>query len=221
MGNLKHAQPLYDCWNRVINADYHHVENDGSYAIEREGDTVYLLFQKSNGKVDWKNNLDFPAKAYNDQEIPWKCHRGFLRVWKSIKPYIADTVHDMSVKKFVIVGYSHGAAIASLCHEYVWYERQDLDHGEGIVGYGFGCPRVYFGWRLKKGLRYRWRNFHPIRNEKDIVTHCPPLLFGFRHVNDIIQLHSGATNAVDAHRPEEYTKAVEELLEFSKPRECG
>ena len=130
-------------FNRCLNAKYKHVENDGDYALEREGDSLYILFECSNGKVDWKNNFDFPAKPYKDMEITWSCHRGFLKVWKSIEPYIANAITDPTVKKITIVGYSHGAAIASLCHEYVWYNRPDLREGN-LEGFGFGCPKVYW-----------------------------------------------------------------------------
>lgn len=190
---------------RCVKAKYNRVENDGDYAIERDGDTVYLLFEKSNGDTDWKNNFDFPAKPYKDMGTAWLCHRGFLKVWKSIEPYIAETVSDASVKKFIIVGYSHGAAIAALAHEYVWFNRPDLRDG-GLEGYGFGAPKVYWGFVVPKTLKERWSNFHPIRNENDIVAYAPPFIFGFVHVNEIIRLHSGAGDAVKAHYWSEYVK---------------
>jgi hypothetical protein len=196
-------------------AKYNHVENDGSYAIERDGDTVYLLFEKSNGKVDWKNNLDFPARPYNDMGTSWMCHRGFLKVWKSIRPYLVDTVADESVKKFIIVGYSHGAAIAALAHEYVWFNRPDLREN-GLEGYGFGAPKVYWGFIMPKELRKRWVNFHPIKNEHDIVTWAPPFIFGFTHVNQIVHLHSGEKNPMKAHYWSEYIKGCEKEIENDK-----
>ena len=206
---------LLGLFNRCLNAKYIHTENSGDYAIEREGNTVYLLFQWSNGQEDWKNNFDFATKPYKDMGIPWKCHRGFLRVWKSIEPYIADTVMDMSVNHFVVCGYSHGAAIATLCHEYVWFNRPDLrpessGNYMNIEGYGFGCPRVFFG-HMQKELKQRWLTFFPIRNLNDIVTHVPPILFGFRHVSSITKIgKKGKLNrhrkldCVNAHYPDNY-----------------
>lgn len=84
---------------RCLTAEYLATDEKGDYAIQREGDTLYLCFQWSNGREDWENNFDFPARPYSDMGIKWYCHRGFLRVWKSIKPFIADAVHDKSVKK--------------------------------------------------------------------------------------------------------------------------
>ena len=207
---------LLKLFNRCLNAKYIHTENSGDYAIERDGSTVYLLFQCSSGQEDWKNNFDFAAKPYKDMKTPWKCHRGFLRVWKSIEPHIEDVVKDMSVNHFVIVGYSHGAAIATLCHEYVWFNRPDLRPEVcgaylNIEGYGFGCPRVFFGWSIPRALRRRWISFFPIRNLNDIVTHLPPILFGYRHISLPIEigekgkLHKHRKlDCVNAHYPDNY-----------------
>lgn len=212
---------LLDLYNRCLDADYISVENSGDYAIEREGDTAYLLFQWSNGQEDWKNNFDFAAVPYKDMSIEWKCHRGFLRVWKSIEPYIADTVADKSIKHFVLVGYSHGAAIATLAHEYVWFNRPDLrpeNSGSlmNIEGYGFGCPRVFFG-KMEKELRKRWQSFIPIRNLNDIVTHLPPLIFGYKHTAPVMKIGEKGKlikyrklNCVSAHYPYNYKLSLGE-----------
>lgn len=201
-------------FKKCLNAKYTHVENDGDYAIEKQGDILYLLFQCTNSKLDWKNNFDFPAKPYNDMGIKWYCHRGFLKVWKSIKPYIKDAVKDSKIKKIYVVGYSHGAAIATLAHEYVWFNRPDL-RKDGLEGFGFGCPRCYWGFAVKKSLKERWEHFHPIRNRNDIVTHVPPVLFGFRHVNKVIKVTSELVdksyklNSVNAHCPDNYLNSLQ------------
>lgn len=201
---------LTSLFSRCLNATYAHVENDGDYAIQRSGNTLYLLFQCTDSKIDWKNNFDFPAKPYKDMGITWRCHRGFLRVWKSIEPYIEKAVEDKTVNKIFVVGYSHGAAIATLAHEYVWFHRPDLRE-DGLEGFGFGCPRCYFGWYMKKELKERWEHFHPIRNQNDIVTHVPPVLFGFRHVNKVTKLPNTGVESnynkikcVNAHYPYNY-----------------
>ena len=190
------AEKILEYGDRCINANYIHVEHDGDYAIQRDGNTLYLLFQWTHGGADWENNFDFPAKPYKDMGTKWYCHRGFLRVWKCIKPYIADAVMDDSVEKVIVVGYSHGAAIATLAHEYVWFNRPDIR--ENLEGYGFGCPKCYWGFKINKSVKERWENFHPIRNENDIVTHVPPSLFGFVHVNEVIHVHGGYEHVFDA-----------------------
>lgn len=192
---------LSTLFERCVNKAYTQVENEADYALERIGSTLYIFFECSDGATDWKNNFDFPAKPYKRMGTTiWFAHRGFLKVWKTIEDYIADSIKDESVKKIVIVGYSHGAAIAALCHEYVWYNRPDLR--DTLEGYGFGCPRVFWGFRTKK-LRQRWERFKVIRNINDIVTHVPPAIFGFSHIGKMIEIgERGKYNMIDAHRPE-------------------
>ena len=95
-----------------------------------------------------------------------------------------------------------------MCHEYIWFNRPDLR--EKIVGYGFGCPRIFWGLKPKK-LAIRWKSFTVIRNIDDIVTHVPPLIFGYSHIGNIIKIGKrGKYSMVDAHRPENILK---ELIE--------
>ena len=70
------------------------------------------------------------------------------------------------------MGYSHGAAIATLVHEYIFYNRPDLR--ENLWGYGFGCPRCFWGFLPSKEVQGRWARFFPIRSIDDLVTHLPP-----------------------------------------------
>ncbi len=201
-------QSLSSLFERCLAAQYIDVENSASYALEREGDHLHLLFQWSRGKNDWENNLDFPARPYRDMGKTWYCHRGFLRVWRSVRPYLHDAVHDPSVNCITVTGYSHGAALAALAHEYVWFERPDL-RGGGIRGFGFGAPRVYWGLCMDPDLRQRWLDFTVVRNGKDIVTYLPPIILGYRHVGRILQIGHSQDGITD-HRPESYKDALHE-----------
>lgn len=205
---------LYDLFLRCNNAKYIHTDNDGDYCVERDNDILYIFFQPSASKIDWKNNFDFPAIPYKHMGVKWKCHRGFLRVWKSIEPYLAPYISDMTVSKIYIVGYSMGAALASLCHEYVWYNRPDLRENS-LEGFGYGCPRVFWG-HMNKQLKQRWKHFHPIRNCNDLITHLPPRIFGYKHVNKVFTL-SGKKNktrhtaicGINSHYPDNYQYNLE------------
>lgn len=206
---------LSEIYKRCLNAKYTHTKEDGDYCLQSEGDTLYILFQWSNGRVDWANNFSFPAKPYKEMGVTWYAHRGFLRVWKQIKPFLEEEIKNPKYKKIVVVGYSHGAAIATFCHEWVWFNRPDLRE-HGLEGFGFGCPRVYWG-KMKKEMKDRWKHFHPIRDMNDIVTHVPPRIFGFRHVNKLIKFpKSNKTQKchwfgpVNAHYPENYMAGAEE-----------
>ena len=192
---------LFQLFARTLEGPYIQLEeNAASYRTEQRGSTLFLFFEKSNGAVDWKNNFDFPAKPYREMKDLWFVHRGFLRVFKSIEPHVAPLIADPNIQEIIISGYSHGAAIALLCHEYCVYNRPDLkDH---IHGYGFGCPRVVWG---PCGAKSRFENFRVIRNGSDLVTHLPPVIFGFRHVGTKIKIGKGQGYCpIDAHRQGSY-----------------
>lgn len=180
-------------FERCISIDYTNIVGDGSFAYEKIGDTLYIYFEGSNGVIDWQNNLNFPAKAYKGVFV----HRGFLQVWKSLLPYMEDIISHTSPEKIVITGYSHGGALATLCHEHIWYNYPFFRHA--LKGYGFGSPRVIWGFTGK--LSQRWESFTVIRNIDDIVTHLPPKLLGYRHVGNLIEIgKKGKYSMTDAHR---------------------
>ena len=189
------------------NAEYSNAENSASYSFEKDGDALYILLEKSNGLTDWKNNLDFPTSEYKKLGRKWFCHRGFLRVWNTLEPIIAEKISESLIKKITVIGYSHGAALAVFAHEFIWYNRPDLR--ENLTGYGFGCPRVYWGYVVNSQLRERWKNFFVIRNKTDLVTHLPPLIFGYRHVGKMVRVGKYFRySPIDAHRPESYEKEL-------------
>ena len=192
-----------------LDADYYTVEESGSFSLVRDGERLYVFFEKSDGREDWQNNFDFTSEAekYGREGESFYVHRGFLRVWKSILPYIRGALLDLSIREIVSVGYSHGAALAVLCHEYVWFERPDL-RGR-IFGFGFGCPRVIYG-RVQRE-KERWADFNVIRNYDDIVTHLPPRALGYRHVGQMIVVGKvGKYSRIDAHREENYMRELED-----------
>lgn len=194
---------LYPLFQRTLEVDYIQLkEHAASYYTEKIGQTLWLFFEKSNGKEDWENNLDFPAKAYRQMKDLWFVHRGFLRVFKAIEPHIVSLVEDKSVRKIVLSGYSHGAALALLCHEYCVFHRPDI--AENIRGFGFGCPRVVWGG-LSRALEKRFEKFTVIRNAPDLVTHLPPVLFGYRHVGKMMRIGEGSGyGPIEAHLAENY-----------------
>lgn len=197
---------LSELFEKCLTAQYVHTEQGGDYAFLWEDGTLYLLFQWSNGCEDWKNNLDFPAASYREMGRRFYCHRGFLRVWQAILPHIEPTLRTVRPQRLVLVGYSHGAALAVLAHEYIWFHRPDLR--ERLWGYGFGCPRCLWG-RLPRDIAGRWERFLPVRNGRDLVTHLPPAILLYRHPQKPLQVgQGGRLSPIDAHRPENYRSAL-------------
>ena len=184
-------------------------EETASYWFSKNGNRLTIFFEWSNGKTDWINNFDFPAKPYRDMDDKWYAHRGFLKVWKVIEPHLESAIKDLDIEVINIAGYSHGAAIALLCHEYCKYNRADCK----VTGVGFGCPRVIWGF-LKTPVKRRFEGFTVVRNKEDIVTHVPPAIFGYRHPEGMLKIDDGIIcNSIDAHRPEEYINSLHEYEE--------
>lgn len=189
-----------------LEADYVDTEEDGSFAAVRDGDLLYLFFEKSNGVEDWINNLSYHAVSRGRIDDRWFCHEGFLEVFEDILPHIEGLILNKAVRRIVTVGYSHGAALALLCHEYVWYSRPDIR--AECESFGFGCPRVIWGTVPKEGER--WRSFYIVRNIDDVVTHLPPRALGYRHVGRLVEVGEiGKYSGIDAHRAENYIFELE------------
>lgn len=200
---------MLDLFNKVLQAQYIHTTEDGDYAISVDDTTIYLLFQWSHSHMDWVSNFDFPIKAYKNGNDKWRVHRGFLRVWKAMRDEIEKKValimQTVTVKEIICAGYSHGAAIALLATEDMAY----LYGVSRVRGYGFGCPRVVWG-KVPKAVKDRLQNFHAIRNIPDLVTHLPPVLFGYRHVNLTRIGKTGKYRPIQAHYPKSYQAELAE-----------
>ena len=177
---------LFSLFLQCLTIPYKQIGKSSNYATRRENGVLYIFFEYSKGFNDWRINFNFPAKAYKRMgKTIWFAHRGFLKAWQEIEPMLKNEILDKTVKKIIITGYSHGAAIAILCYEYVWFNRPDLR--TEIEGYGFGCPRVFWGFKYK-AVKCRWERFTVIRNINDIFTHLPPAIFGFSHVGTLFKI---------------------------------
>ncbi len=215
--NMYAEENLAEMFELCLNSRYRHTEEGGDYALLRRGQTLYLLFEWSKGREDWKNNLDFPAICYDDTGRKWFCHRGFLKVFKAIVPYIEETLKNTDAERVIVVGYSHGAALAALAHEYIWYHRPDLR--KELYGYGFGCPRCLWMPCFFPRIKERWENFIPLRNGGDLVTHLPPVFLGYSHVNKVLKIgQQNKYGIIKAHQPENYRTSLKSLGEFKSTK---
>lgn len=194
-------QLFYECLTRR----YQSTDIDVSWDAQRRGGELRIYFEPSNGTLDWLHNLSFYAVPYKDMEPPWQCHAGFLKCWRSVRPYLEPMIRDPAVSRVLTVGYSHGAALALLCHEFVYFHRPDLQ--SSVTGVGFGCPRVLYGC-LPPAIAVRWKDFYVVRNGNDIVTHLPPRVLGYCHAGNLITVGDGEGSPIDAHRPASYWHAL-------------
>lgn len=204
---------LLDLFEYCLETQYVNVENGGSYALFRRDGTLYVFFEKSNGREDWANNLSYHAVLRGRVYDVWYCHEGFLTVFNSVFPYIEPYIANESVESIITVGYSHGAALALLFHEQVYQMRRDIR--DNCFSFGFGCPRVVFGTVKDEGAR--WRNFYMIRNDGDAVTHLPPRVLGYRHVGNLIRIGQvDKYGSIEAHKAENYIKELKIAAEGGK-----
>ena len=195
------SELFYECayrggWTTVHNVDFKFIEHE---------DKLEIYFQGSNQITDWLDDFMFGKRPYQDMSIPYKVHRGFLKQWKIVEDIIIEKImerneatKDYMWKEITVVGYSLGGALAWFCHECCWYHRPDIR--DNIFGYGFEAPRVYACWFINKKLKKRWENFLVIRDNNDIVTYCPPTIFGYRHTSKILKIQ-GNTDLVDNKLP--------------------
>lgn len=197
---------LHTLFAKCLELPYTNVENGASFHASIQNGTLFLFFEPSNGREDWDNNLNFRIQPYDDMDPVWYCHAGFLKVFKSALPYLEPYILSEEVRRAVTVGYSHGGALAILCHEAIWFRRPDIcGH---VKTFAYGAPRVLYA-PVPKEVKKRFRELYLIQNEGDLVTHLPPAVLGFRHVGNIITVgEKGAHNAIDAHRPESYLAAL-------------
>lgn len=186
---------------------FKNVGEDVSYSVVVTENEIILVFQGSYEKADWHNNFRFWVKPYKKMPKLWLCHAGFLRAWKSgkdsITKEIIGLIADHPAKRLVITGYSHGAALATLAHE--WF----VFNGYYPRTHVFGCPRVL--WIPSKAIRSRFNALSSYGTRGDIVTHVPPACFGYRHVRKIIRIGERRFMSHKPHYPECYISGLEEV----------
>jgi hypothetical protein len=198
---------LKDLFLKIREAPHIQLEAQAaSYFVEREGNTLRILFEESNGRTDWRNNFRFlavPTKPYKGMTSVWFVHRGFFGVWEVIEPQLAELIADPTVERIEIGGYSHGGAIALLCFEYCRYHRPEIK----VEGFGFGAPRVLWG-PVPKDVQERLADFRVIRNGDDLVTHLPPLFLGYRQVGKLEEI-GAPVGPIKDHYPNAYLSALD------------
>lgn len=179
--------------------DYQEVGPAVNYKFKEEGDHLYIFFQGSAQWQDWFLNFFIKKMPYKDMEVPYKVHGGFLIAWKAVEDIVIEKITEKDGdaykwKDITVVGYSHGAALCQFALECVWFHRPEL-RNEYMRGVAFEAPRIFAQWKLPPELAARWNNLLVIRTGDDIVTHCPPLIFGYRNLGTMLKI-KGDTSLV-------------------------
>lgn len=155
---------------------------DTQYRLTIKDDVATLVFMGSVSWVDWISNFMFWKVPYRDMGVKWYAHAGFLDAWKAVKDEILEGLHGCRCVQ--IFGYSRGAAIAVLAHEWFAFNGYEV---QSIV---YGCPRA-LAFKGGSEVIERFRTLTVVNNRGDIVTMLPPKLFGYKDVGACIKLGSG------------------------------
>ena len=97
--------------------------------------------------ADWIRDAEAWKKAYTVGSKVYRAHAGFVAEYLTFREAIFGQIHEHQPAVVRVVGYSQGAAHATLCH-------RDLIHnydGVGIHTTAFASPRVYgptAGWEF-------------------------------------------------------------------------
>lgn len=150
-------------------------ETDTQYKYFQDKNTLYIAFQGSISKEDWRQNFSFWVQPYRDMPVRWFAHAGFVEKWKSVEDEILSLAEKS--ENICVSGFSQGGAIAVLAHESIRFH----DLNKSVQTVTWGCPRVVWCWNLHR-ISHRFEGITRHERFWDIVTHVPPALFGYLHV---------------------------------------
>lgn len=165
---------LSELFEKAIAAPQITIGNETQVTILEEASQVFIALQGSVELQDWKYNFDFWAAPYKNMPVKWYAHQGFVKCWKEAEEEFAKLIEPYVGKKpIILLGYSHGAALALLAYEYLRF------HDIAAKVYCFGCPRVL--WFPRKEILARFEDAVLVRRRGDLVTHVPFAWMGYRH----------------------------------------
>ena len=176
-------QPSREHYQWLRKQEYKHLDSSLDYCVQKEGDTLTVLFQESDNAEDWASNLNFfPKKFEIFERSKVKVHRGIAEQYMSVRDELFDLVYNSSIKTVYISGFSLGCGLVQLfTYDVLWHIRRD-GLAVNVVSFGYDGPRVFCP---NKGVKKLMKdNFTHIKNRCDPVVHVPwkimPTFFYFR-----------------------------------------
>ena len=162
---------------------------------------VRLLFEESNGKRDWLNNLAFPVKPYKKQQNTlWVAH-GWCNAYKScndeIQNSFVSTLNKYKDYTPVITGWSYGGAMAVLAAEDFYFRTKIKP-----VLITFGAPKPIFGKKSKEHIKNCCSIMKQYANVNDLVCCLPPFP-GYKHINKV-KVGNRKWNLIEWFKPKKY-----------------
>ena len=194
-----------------------HVE----FKTYEEGSTIYIVFQGSNGKSDWKDNFNFYKKSskiipYSNKKSKLKVNKGFIEQYKKVRETIQNIIQYNNYEKVIVTGHSLGGALSILC-------SVDLQYNYDITPYcfSFANPNVgnkYFSESFLKRISI----FQSFKNWNDVVCNVPLQILGYKDLGRIKVKSKKKHNILgfalfgnwQDHYPNRYEESVDTLLRF-------
>jgi triacylglycerol lipase len=179
------------------------VAGDGvHFRLVKDGTKVTLVFPGTWDEHGWWHNFDIAVLPYRDMKTPFRVHRGFLKLWKSARDQIMGTIAAMAGSEITILGYSQGAALATLAHEDVGFQYPSMY----CTTMAFASPRVL--WAPPSSIRARFVGLTRYTVRGDIVTEVPPAFMGYSHIGADVKLGPPAFPWWTHHMPSEYERSL-------------
>ena len=164
--------------------DYIEIINE-EVAIAKNGDQLIFIVVGSNDFFDWVANFMFRKRIvpYNGHNKKLKVHNGFYLSYQIIREKIHMYIKHQDIKSVVVMGQSHGAAVATLMAVDIQYNFPEIELGCILSG----SPRV--GNKVfKSSFDNRVPNTMLLRYGNDPVARIPFKFMGYRHVSNEIAI---------------------------------
>jgi len=174
--------------------------SDGVYGtygyIGTTENSIIIAFRGSESFENWLHDLDFFKTTYPG--FPGlEVHEGFLSAYQAVQPTILSYVSILRKKypnfPVYVTGHSLGGALSVLC-------AFDLVVTSGVPSssisvINLGQPRVGNSLFASKWNQLIGSSFRLV-NQRDLVPHVPPELFGFQHSSTELWFPSNYTSFI-------------------------
>lgn len=191
---------ISEIFDRAVKGPWSTGGLDVQYRVEMTEDEAFLFFQGSVSMSDWIYNG--MVEPYRDMEHPWKAHKGFVLLYKSIADMVANLLKVAPVGRLTVAGYSQGAALATLAHEDMKYRNP----GWTVRTFAFGSPRVL--WCPDGHVQALFGDIQRYSLRGDPVPMLPPAIIGYRHVGEENMIGPVAFTFPTNHNVGKYREAL-------------
>lgn len=188
---------------------------EGHYGTK--ANTLYFVFQGSNGNRDWKDNFKAwhkdvrKTKPYGNLHTDVEIHAGFMEQYQIIRPLIHNVIKEhTTIHKVVCTGHSLGGALSQLCAIDIQFNFPDTI----LTNISFGSPRVG-NKAFMESYNRRVPQSYRFVNGRDLVPMVPPAILGFYHAGLLLLIGKRPWYklfSTDDHYPNKYQKNYEKSL---------